>query len=144
MLHIKKNKGFTLIELLVVVAIIGILSSVVIANLTESRTKANDAKVQSQLSSIRESVELYFINHGNYGASTYSCSGGMFSDTASGLADLANSSNYPTGTTLVCNSNGTSWAVEGSLASTTTYWCVDKGGASKEESTSIASTTSCA
>jgi len=102
-----KTKGFTLVELLIVIAIIGILSSIVLSNLTGARAKANDAKIQSQLSNIRGSAELYFISN-------------------------------------VCNSNSTSWAVQGSLASTTTYWCVDKGGTSKEKSTSIASSTSCA
>jgi prepilin-type N-terminal cleavage/methylation domain-containing protein len=139
-----KTKGFTLVELLIVIAIIGILSSVVISNLGESRSQANDAKIQSQLSNIRGSAELYFISNGSYGSTNYSCTGGMFSDTTSGMSELAKVSNYPDGTNLICNSNSTSWAVQGSLASTTTYWCVDKGGTSKEKSTSIASSTSCA
>ncbi len=138
-----KNKGFTLVELLIVIAIIGILSSVVISSLGQTRKNADDAKVQSQLSSIRESAELYYISNGNYGASTFSCTGGMFSDTSSGMSALTNVANYPTGTILICNSGATGWAVQGSLASSTTYWCVDKAGSSKEKSTSIASTTTC-
>ena len=41
----QKNKGFTLIELLVVVAIIGLLSSVVMASLNSARLKAKDALI---------------------------------------------------------------------------------------------------
>ena len=44
-----KKRGFTLIELLVVIAIIAILATIVIINVTSARTKANDAKVLSEL-----------------------------------------------------------------------------------------------
>lgn len=52
------KKGFTLIELLVVIAIIGILSSVAIVYLGDAKSKANDAKVQSNLTTASTQLEI--------------------------------------------------------------------------------------
>ena len=72
---IANKKGFTLIELLVVIAIIGILAGVVLTNLSSSRNKAKNAAVLEELSSMRNTMELYATSHdGNYGnaPATYS------------------------------------------------------------------------
>ena len=138
------NKGFTLLELLVVIAIIGILSSVVISSLSSARSKANDAKVKSQLSNIRGAAELYFNSKLNYGTSTNSCSGGMFQDSVSGLQSLTLSANYPVGeNTIVCNSNGSAYAVADNLSATGTWWCVDSSGKSKQESSALGTAVIC-
>ncbi len=58
----RKLKGFTLIELLVVVAIIGILSTVVVVNLSSSQNKARDARLQNDLEQISNAAEIYRID----------------------------------------------------------------------------------
>lgn len=62
----KTKKGFTLIELLVVVAIIGLLSSVVLASLNSARGKAQDARRKSDLKQIQIAIELYYDKCGTY------------------------------------------------------------------------------
>lgn len=71
-----KNKGFTLIELLVVVAIIGILSSVVLASLNTARAKARDAKRLSDMRQMQIALELYYDSFGKYPDPDYAGCGG--------------------------------------------------------------------
>lgn len=59
----KTPRGFTLIELLVVIAIIGILASIVLANLTSARMKARDTQRLSDLRTIQKALELYAADH---------------------------------------------------------------------------------
>ena len=60
------KKGFTLIELLVVIAIIGLLSAVVLASLNTARAKGRDAVRQSELTTMRNALELYYSANSNY------------------------------------------------------------------------------
>jgi general secretion pathway protein G len=73
MIQCKKRKGFTLIELLVVISIISLMSSVVLASLTSAKSKANIAKVQSDMNEIKNAAQLFYEDHGQYPvAPTYS------------------------------------------------------------------------
>ncbi len=60
------KRGFTLIEILVVIAIIGILSSVVLASLATSRAKARDARRIADLEEVKKALELYYDSNGAY------------------------------------------------------------------------------
>jgi type II secretion system protein G len=70
MFPIKTQKGFTLIELLIVIAIIGVLSSVIVASLNQGRIKARDAKRIQDLATIRTALELYYLDNGYYPIAT--------------------------------------------------------------------------
>lgn len=59
------TRGFTLIELLVVVAIIGLLSSVILASLNGARLKGRDARRLSDIKQMQVALELYYDDNGN-------------------------------------------------------------------------------
>ena len=54
----KSKKGFTLIELLIVIAIIGILASIILTNLTSIRTRAMDADFKSLATSLNSALMM--------------------------------------------------------------------------------------
>ncbi len=56
----KSEKGFTLIELLIVVAIIGILAAIAIPQFASYRERAFNSSAQSDLRTIRTSVEAIY------------------------------------------------------------------------------------
>lgn len=80
-LIIRKSKGFTLIELLVAIAIIGILSSFLLANFVGVRQRARDGTRKSDLRQIQSALELYRADKGNYPATFPAC-GSQFDDGA--------------------------------------------------------------
>ncbi|WP_316348223.1 prepilin-type N-terminal cleavage/methylation domain-containing protein [Desulfuromonas acetoxidans] len=62
----KNQKGFTLIELLIVVAIIGILAAIAIPQFASYRKKAFNSAAQSDLKTMRTSLEGYFTDELEY------------------------------------------------------------------------------
>lgn len=75
----KLRAGFTLIEILVVIAIIGILSSVIIASLNTARERARNASYLVQIREYQKALALYYTNQGSYpGTSAWGCIGTGF------------------------------------------------------------------
>ncbi|MFA6295318.1 MAG: type II secretion system protein [Candidatus Paceibacterota bacterium] len=77
-LYSSKNNGFTLIELLVVISIIGTLSSVVLASLSGSKDKANDAKKMVEVKSISTAIELYKSSNNGEGPGSFQTAEGHY------------------------------------------------------------------
>lgn len=69
--HIKGQSGFTLIELIVVISIIGILSSLLVANFMNVRYKTRDGVRKKDLEQIRLALETYRIDAGEYPVRIY-------------------------------------------------------------------------
>jgi prepilin-type N-terminal cleavage/methylation domain-containing protein len=71
------RKGFTIIELLVVVAIIGLLSSVILASMNKSRGRARDTRRSEDVKQLVNAVNLYATENGPFplGAGIVACIG---------------------------------------------------------------------
>ena len=64
----RNQNGFTLVEMLVVIAIIGILASLAIPNMTKARNKAKEAEVKANLHVIQAALERFYTDNGQYPA----------------------------------------------------------------------------
>jgi general secretion pathway protein G len=67
------KKGFTLIELLVVISIIGLISSIGVLSLNQTRETAADTKRMADIRQVRLAVDLYLDYEGYYPTTTIDC-----------------------------------------------------------------------
>jgi type II secretion system protein G len=60
------NSGFTLMELMIVIAILGILASLISGNFINSLKRGRDAKRKEDLHQIKNALEIYYEDNGQY------------------------------------------------------------------------------
>lgn len=80
---LKGKLGFTLIELLIVITVIGLIGAVGLGAYAVSQQRARDAKRQSDLSTLRNSLEIYYADK-----RTYATTGGIWQDASTALSGL--------------------------------------------------------
>ena len=125
------------------IAIIGILSSIVIASLNSARTKGSVAAAKGQLAQLRTQAENYYDNNGGYASSsvsTVTTSAGCTSSVANTmLADATIrtqltqiGTNTASPTSMACGISADRQKFHVLVAlKDNTYWCVDNQGANK-------------
>ncbi len=151
-LYTSTQKGFTLIELLVVIAIIGILSSIVLVALGNSRVSSSDVNIKANLATVRRQAEIYAINSGDYGGTlgtttlmgaTSPCltqaNGSMLADSTIKAALI--SAQTASGGGIICKISASYWAIAIALKSgAATMWCASSNGTVLQISTANALT----
>lgn len=73
-----RRRGFTLIELLIVVVIIGILASIAIPKFANTKQKAYEASMRTDLRNLAAAMEAYFSDNDSAYPQTYTDLGTTF------------------------------------------------------------------
>jgi prepilin-type N-terminal cleavage/methylation domain-containing protein len=90
------QRGFTLIELMVVIAVMGILATIAVTNLSGAQASARDSQRKTDLASYNLALERYYAYHTNYPLGDYSnnstdvsgpASTGIFADSSALYAE---------------------------------------------------------
>ena len=121
-----KSKGFTIIELLVVVAIIAVLASIVLVNVTQYIAKGKDAAIKGNLATILTNAAVFYDVQPS---STYVgfTTGGACA-TGDGTFTSARSAIVSAGGTVTCpNSTAAAFCVRSTLNAGGSF-CVDSTG----------------
>ncbi len=121
----KKSKGFTIIELLVVVAIIAVLASIVLVNVTSYIAKGKDAAIKGNLATIRTNAAVYYDEQtpSTYvGFTTAACASGNSGFTGPKAAIVSSG-----GTVDCAAATSSAWCAKSTL-NVGGSWCVDSTG----------------
>lgn len=60
------QRGFATLEVILMVVVIGILATVAVPRFTDVTTKANTAKIQSDLTTIDTAIQIYYMEKGTF------------------------------------------------------------------------------
>ncbi len=130
----QKQKGFTIIELIVVIAIIAVLASIVLVNVTSYINKGKDAAAEGNLAGMVTNYAIFTDGGGTVG-STYLTQVGATGGAS--YLNMLSTQSY----TATTGKTGANWCacVQLKQYSTATYYCVDSSG-NKKQSTTACST----
>lgn len=64
--HLRKNKGFTLVEIMVVIAVIGVLATILVPNVSGITNKAKKSAAQGTVQATYTALNSYFNDNGDY------------------------------------------------------------------------------
>lgn len=110
-------KGFTLVELLIVISIIGVLTTLLLANFIGVRQRARDAQRKSDLRQIQSALELFRSDQASYPQTLPNCNNSIKSPDCATSTYMQNvprdpmGSSYYNGGKYFFSSNGTTYTL---------------------------------
>ncbi|MBM4195355.1 MAG: prepilin-type N-terminal cleavage/methylation domain-containing protein [Gemmatimonadetes bacterium] len=121
---LKSRSGFTLIELLIVVVIIGILAAIAIPKFANTKDRANQTAMKSDLKNLASAMEAYFTMNNN----TY----------APNVTALSTGYRSSTGVTVTLSGvTGSGWTATATHAASQKQCAISLGGSSTSEGTPV-------
>ncbi len=60
-----KQRAFSMVELVIVVVILGVIAAIAIPRITSGSQKASESALKADLTTLRNSIEWYYAEHGN-------------------------------------------------------------------------------
>lgn len=136
------KRGFTLIELLIVIAIIGVLSTLLMANFIGVRQRARDAQRKSDLRQVQAALEIYRSDIGSYPITLATCTCNSAACLGNvGLSNVADCTNTymqkipkdPSGGSIGYNSGNYYYSSDGTTYTLGT--CLENSGDSQSTDT---------
>ena len=135
---IKKQKGFTIIEIIVVVAIIAILASIILANVTSYNVKSKDAAAKGNLNSLITAAVKYYSVHNSYDL-FFETEGENVNPDVAKIASALEKLGYDLENDITLGGNESNWCISLPLRqfSEATYYCVDSKGIKTQSVTAM-------
>lgn len=116
----QRRPAFTLIELLIVVVIIGILAAIAIPKFANTKARANEAAMKSDLKNLATAVESYYTDNNNYYPSS--------------VTDLGSGYRSSTGVTVVLGAaTGSTWSATATHSGSLKTCSLSYGGTASTE-----------
>ena len=129
----EREGGFTLIELLVVIIIIGILAAIAIPVFLNQRKKATEAGMKSDLRSVANEMETYYVDNQLYITSTGGASGANV--TISAVPVKLSDPGTTVTSALISSGNAYCIKAVNTKVSNTWYYVSDGGGLTRTSAT---------
>ena len=60
------QRGFATLEIILAIVILSIIATIAVPRFTDTKTRANTAKIQADLSTIDTALQIYYLEKGNW------------------------------------------------------------------------------